>query len=206
MRRRRCGRCSTARSPESWPSGLSTRSAPSPSGESSRRSITVKRRRSRVRRLRRWRASMPLPATRSHGSPRRGRSGRSNCPCRVAALSVWPSIPLIRRPCTPAYARAGCAAASTAAEPGSTVVCPSRACSPSRSAQRTGRCTPAPSRVGCSGVTIKARAGPSWRRCSSCPRDRTGASRRGRGPRTCAGSPLARAMPTCCWLGSSSAA
>jgi hypothetical protein len=48
--------------------------------------------------------------------------------------------------------------------------------------------------------------GASWKRCSSSPRGRTGASRRARGPHTCAGSHPAHTTPTCSWLGSSSAA
>src|SRR5206468_3237688 len=108
--------------------------------------------------------------------------------------------------CSSVCVRAVCAAASTAAEPGSTASCPSRRCSRSRSAPPTGRCTRAPSRAGCSEATTEARAGANWKRCSSCPRGRTGASRRARGPRTCAGSHPAHTTPGCSSLGSSSAA
>ena len=85
-------------------------------------------------------------------------------------------------------ARAACGAASTAGDAGSTARCPSRACSRSLSARPTGRCTPAPSRAGCSAATTAAGAGANSTRCSSFPRVRPGASRRGRGRRMCAGS------------------
>src|SRR3954465_12745158 len=69
-----------------------------------------------------------------------------------------------------------------------------------------GALYPAPSRAGCSGAMTEARAGASWQRCSTCPQGRAGASRRARGPHTCAGSHPARTTRTCSWSGSSWAA
>ena len=74
-----------------------------------------------------------------------------------------------------------------------------------RSARPMGRCMRAPSRAGCFEATTGARAGASWKRCSSCRRGRPGAFRRGRGPRTCAGSHPAPTTRSCFWSGSSSA-
>jgi hypothetical protein len=89
---------------------------------------------------------------------------------------------------------------------GSIARCLSPASSRSRSAPPTVPFTRAPSRAGCSAATIAARAGANSGACSTCPLGRGGASRPGRGHRTCAGSPRVRTTLICSWSGSNSAA
>jgi hypothetical protein len=68
---------------------------------------------------------------------------------------------------------------------------------------RRARLRRAPSRARSTGATTAGRPGWSSPACSSCRRARRGASRRGPGRRTCAGSRRARTTPTCSWSGSS---
>src|SRR4051794_38269845 len=124
-------------------------------------------------------------------------------PCSRASASS--ASPREARRCSRARSATACASAATPARRGSASSCRRPMSCRSRSPARTARCTPGPSRAASSSRATAA-PGASSRRSRTFPRSRAGASRRGRGRTTSAGSRPIRTAPSGSSWASSSAA
>src|SRR4051794_10495880 len=147
----------------------------------------------------------------------------SPCPrsCAPAIASSGSTATALRRPCSRASACSASprearrcsrarsatarASAATPARRGSASSCPRPMSYRSRSPAPTARCTPGPSRA-VSSSRATAAPGASSRRSRTSPPSRAGASRRGRGRTTSAGSRPIRTAPSGSSSASSSAA